>query len=240
MSEKRIIKLSQNPTRFSDIADERDATMFASTQLAPLTQHSHSDYKDETLGIYSGFCETSDMNETALPYAYDELMIIIEGTVEIKNNKTGNIETIMSGESFVIPQGYDCQRRQQGALRQLYVIYKPPETSEKPVTDKVVYIDENSHVPWKETSDGHRKKILYQSNNQCFTAGVWQSNVLLTGLIDFPYHEFIFINKGSLICIDEKDVAHYFKSGDALFIPQGTRCAWQVKDKVSIHFAQIK
>lgn len=237
MSEKSIIKLSRNPTGFGDIPNELDAAMFESTQL---TQHRHSYYDDAALGLQIGVWDSTDTTEIASPYAYDEFMIIIEGTVDIKNNKTGEIETVMAGDSVVIPQQYDCQWHQQGYLRKLYVTYKPEYTPDTPVTENVIYIDEKSDVPWKETSDGHRKKTLYQNNDQRFTAGVWQSNALTTGLINFPYHEFIFIKEGSLICTDKMGIPHYFTSGDALFIPQGTRCAWQVKDKVSIYFTQIK
>lgn len=237
MSEMKIIKLSQNPEGFGKVADELDAAMFE-TSLP--TQHSHNYYEDEALGLYIGVWDTTDMIETAEPYACDKFMVIIEGVVEIKNSKTGKIESIMAGESFVIPQGYDCQWHQQGYLRKFYVIYKPQATAEKPVTENVIYISENSSVPWQKTSDGHRKKILYKNKDQRFTAGVWQSNALTTGFIDFPYNEFIFINKGSLICTDEAGIVNHFKTGDALFIPQGTRCAWKIKDKVSIHFTQVK
>jgi len=237
MSEMKIIKLSQNPEGFGEMADELEECMFES--ILP-KQHTHSYFEDEALGLYIGVWDTTDMVETAAPYACDEFMTIIEGAVEIKNNNTGKIETIMAGESFVIPQGYDCQWHQQGYLRKFYVIYEPQETPDSPVIENVIYISESSCIPWQKTSDGHHKKVLYQNNDQGFTAGVWQSNALTTGLIDFPYHEFIFINSGSLICTDEAGVAHHFKTGDALFIPQGTRCAWQIEDKVSIYFTQIK
>ncbi|NQY89858.1 MAG: DUF861 domain-containing protein [Colwellia sp.] len=237
MSEKNIIKLSQNPKGFGEVADELEESMFES--VLP-KQHTHSYFEDEALGLYIGVWDSTDMTETAAPYACDEFMFIIEGAAKIKNNKTGNIETIMAGESFVISQGYDCQWHQKGYLRKFYVIYQPQEIPEKPVTEHVVYITENSDIPWQETSDGHRKKMLYQNNNQGFTSGVWQSKAFTTGLINFPYHEFIYINNGSLICTDEMGIAHHFNGGDALFIPQGTRCAWQVKDQVSIHFTQIK
>lgn len=234
MSEKRIIKLKESLSGFSGITHGLDGGMLE------LTQACHSAYEDEALGLTIGIFDSANMAEAVSTYACDELMIIIEGEMEIKNNKTGKTETIMAGKSCVIPHSFDCQRYHQEYLRKLYVIYKPQDTQEKPVTENIIYIDENSDIPWKETSDGHRKKILYQSNNQRFTAGVWQSEALATGLINFPYHEFIFIDKGSLICTDEMGVAHNFTRGDALFIPQGTRCSWQVKDKVSIHFSQLK
>lgn len=237
MSDKSIIKLIENPEGFGKVPDELDAALFDST---PPIQHSHTNFADEALGLYIGVCDTTDMIDTATPYPRDEFLFIMEGSVDIKNNETGKIETIKSGESAVIPQGYDCQWHQQGYLRKFYVTYEPQEKPEKPATENVVYISENSDIPWQETSDGHRKKILYKNNDQRFTAGVWQSKALTTGLIDFPYHEFIFINQGSLICTDEGGEEHHFKTGNALFIPQGTRCAWQIKHKVSIHFTQIK
>jgi uncharacterized cupin superfamily protein len=236
MAEKSIIKFNKNSTVFGDVTDKLHATSFESNKP---TQHGHNYYENETLGLYIGVCNSTDNTKTAAPFAHDEFITIVEGELKIKNNKTGKVENVKAGDSCVIPHGYDCEWHQQGVLRKLYVIYKPPEIPEKAVTENVVYIDENSDIPWKETSDGHRKKTLYQNVSQRFTSGVWQSKAFTTGLINFPYHEFIYINKGSLICTDAMGIAHSFTSGDALFIPQGTLCSWEVEDKVSIHFAQI-
>ena len=236
MSEKQIIKLNQNPAGFGDTADELDESMFNS----PLPkQHTHSYYENEALGLYIGVWDTTSMIETAAPYACDEFMFIIEGAVKIKNNKTGVIETIMADESFVIPQGYDCQWHQQDYLRKFYVIYEQP-APKKPVTENVIVINDNSSIPWQTTSDGHKKKVLYQNYNQTFTCGIWQSQAFSTDAITFPYNEFIMINRGSLICTDEQGIEHKINSGEALFIPQGTRCSWKAQEEVSIHFTQIK
>lgn len=239
MSDKKIIKLSQNPTGFGDVADELEEGMFES---AIPTQHTHSYYEDEALGLYIGVWDTTDMIETAGPYACDEFMTIIEGAVEIKNNQTGKLETIIAGESFVIPQSYDCQWQQNGYLRKFYVIYEPPEEaiSESPVCEHVIYIDEKNALPWQETSDGFKKKLQYQSHNQQFTSGVWQGNSFNTELITFPYNEFITLNQGNLICIDEEGIEHKINAGEALFVPKGARCSWQAQGKISIHFVQIK
>jgi uncharacterized cupin superfamily protein len=239
MSEIKIIKLSQNPRGFGKVADELEAEMFESSLP---TQHTHSYYEDEALGLYIGVWDTTDMIETAAPYTCDEFMSIIEGVVEIKNNQTGKVETVMAGESFVIPQGYDCQWQQNGYLRKFYVIYEPPEEGipDQPVCDHVIYIDEKSNLPWQQTSDGHTKKVLHQSHNQKFTCGVWQGKGFNTGVIAFPYNEFITLKQGSLICTDEKGIEHKINAGQALFVPQGARCSWQATEKISIHFVQVK
>ena len=243
MSEKIIIKLSQNPEGFGNVADELEESMFES----PLPkQHTHSYYEDEELGLYIGVWDTTDMLETAAPYACDEFMSIIEGVVEIKNNKTGMIETIMAGESFVIPQGYDCQWHQQGYLRKFYVIFEPQDIPESPVIERVIHFKENntaasmSDIPWQETSDGHRKKVLYQNHNKTFTSGIWQSDGFSTSAINFPYNEFIMLKQGCLICIDEQGIEYKINAGEALFIPQAACCSWHSEEKISIHFAQIR
>lgn len=237
MSELKVIKLTQNPKGFGEVEDELEVDMFES---ALPKQHTHSYYEDEALGLYIGVWDTTDMVETAAPYACDEFMSIIEGAVEIKNNKTGQVETITAGQSFVIPQEYDCQWHQNGYLRKYYVIFEPQEPAKKPVTDQVIYIDEHHEAPWKSTSDGHNKKVLYQNHNQTFTSGVWQSKGFDTELISFPYNEFFSVKQGSLVCTDAEGVKHKINAGEALFIPQGARCSWQAKEKITLHFAQIK
>jgi uncharacterized cupin superfamily protein len=239
MSEIEIVKLTHNPEGFGEVADDLEESMFES---ALPTQHSHSAYENETLGLYIGVWDTTDMIETAAPYACDEFMTIIEGAVEIRNNKTGAVETVIAGESFVIPQGYDCQWHQNGYLRKYYVIYEPPTETipASPVCEKIIYINENASLPWQETSDGYKKKVQYQSHNQQFTSGVWQGKNLNTDMISFPYNEFISLKQGCLICTDAEGIVHKINAGEALFVPKGARCSWQAEGQISIHFVQIK
>lgn len=237
MSEKQIIKLIQNPVGFGDIPDELEQCMFESRLPK---QHSHSYYEDEELGLYIGVWDTTDMIEAAAPYPCDEFMSVIEGAVELKNNKTKKVETVMAGESFVIPQGYDCQWHQNGYLRKFYVIYEPQESAKNPITENVIYFKEQCDVPWQNTSDGHKKKVLYQNHNQTFTTGIWQSSGFNTPAITFPYNEFITLKQGSLICTDDNGIEHKVSAGEALFVPQGACCSWRSQGKITLHFAQIK
>lgn len=194
------------------------------------------------LGLYIGVWDNADMIETSVPNACDEFMTIIEGMVEIKNSQTGKMETVIAGESFVIPQGYDCQWYKHGYLQKFYVIYKPPidPIPASPVCEHIIYIDDKSVLPWQKTSDGFHKKVQYQSHNQKFTAGVWQGENFKTGIINFPYNEFILVKQGYLVCTDDQGKNHIINTGEALFVPQGVCCAWQVQGKVSLHFVQIR
>jgi len=249
MSKNTIVKLSQNLHLNSHLSHE---------------QHPHSYYEDQSLGLYVGVSNTSQIITPAAPHAYHEFINIIEGVAEIKNNKTGTVETVMAGESFVIPKGYDCQWQQSGDLRKFHIIYNPLDENKdedegedkgKPETEtsshqRVIYFDENStnqhsknslnSTPWQATSDGHKKKVLYQNPSKTFTSGVWQSKGFNTDLITFPYNEFFIIKKGNLTCTDDAGIEHKISAGEALFIPKDTRCSWLATEELTLYFAQIK
>lgn len=245
MSKNKIVKLSQNLHLNSYLSHE---------------QHTHSYYKDVSLGLYVGVSNTSQIIKPAAPHAYHEFISIIEGVAEIKNNKIGIVETVMAGESFVIPKGYDCQWQQSGDLRKFHVIYNPldentDEGEGKPEAEisshqSVIYFDENSRnehsknspnsTPWQETSDGHKKKVLYQNPSQTFTSGVWKSKGFNTDLITFPYNEFFIIKQGNLTCTDDAGIEHKISAGEALFIPKDTRCSWLATEELTLYFVQIK
>ena len=229
MQEKKIVHLNHSTLSVDDIIENCDV------KLPRKAGAIHHYYENESFGLYVGMSDTFEMT---FPTDCDAFISVVVGTLKVQNNNS-QIETINAGKSLVIPQGYNCQRYQQESFRQLYVIYKPKVIPKNCVADSIIYIDEKNDNPWQATSDGHRKKLLYQNKDQSFKAGVWQSKALSTGIIAFPYNEFIFINEGELLCTDDIGTEHHYRKGDALFIPQGTHCKWQVKNEVSIHFAQV-
>ncbi|MGB0936893.1 MAG: cupin domain-containing protein [Colwellia sp.] len=241
MLKSKIIQLNANPEGFGEVADELEQSMFASS--LPV-QHSHDDFEDEDLGLYVGVWDTTDMVEAAGPYACHEFMTVIEGSVDIKNNVTGKIETVVAGQSFVIPKDYDCQWQQTGYLRKFYVIYEPED--EQPSTEQpsgIVIISENKAIAWQETSDGHRKKVLFSNESGTFVSGVWNTNGLETGEIQFPYNEFFTIKTGNIVCteiVGDKTIEHEFKCGSSVFIPKDTACSWKISTPTTLHFVQIK
>ena len=84
------------------------------------------------------------------------------------------------------------------------------------------------------------KKVLYQSEDKKFTSGIWQATPFSTKAISFPYHEFILVKKGSLVCIDNHDIEHEVSENQALFIPKGLTCTWCTESSIIIYFVQIK
>jgi len=241
MAKNKIIRLNPVPDGFGTVADKLEADMFASTMP---TQHTHLVYEDDDEGLYVGVWDTTDMTEVAGAYPCNEFMFLLDGEASIKNNRTGMLETVIAGEGFVIPKGYDCQWQQTGYLRKFFIILQHPDEiiPAKSTYDHIVYFNEQvkNTTPITKTSDGHQKQALYQDLQGHFLAGIWTSNAFKTPLMSFPYHEFMVINEGCLICTDEDNVEHIFTVGDAVFMPKNTLCSWQAKDKVSVYYTQIR
>ncbi len=254
MSDKKIIRLSPTPKDFGKIADELEQDMFESSLP---TQHTHSYYEDDELGLYIGVWDTTDMVESAAPYACDEFMVLLEGQATIKNIKTGELETVNAGESFVIPKGYDCQWQQNGYLRKFYVISEHPDEIMPvvPTFEGIINISQAHHNASQKNVDVKvsggsfvmksgkpvkKGQHLYQDHSGNFFSGIWQSQHFETEQQAFPRNEFIYIQSGELVCIDEGNQEHKFSQGDALFIPQGTVCHWRVETSVCTFYAVLQ
>jgi uncharacterized cupin superfamily protein len=258
MSDKTIIRLSPTPKNFGKVADDLTDERFES--LLP-TQHTHRYYEDDQLGLYIGVWDTTDMVENAAPYGCDAFMVVLEGQAGIKNMKTGALENVAAGEAFVIPKGYDCQWQQKGYLRKFYLISKHPDEimPVSPTCEGIINIsavhrsasakntDKNIDVSitgdsfvMKTSKPVNKGQHLYQDPSGRFFSGIWQSQQFETQQQAFPRNEFIYIQSGELVCIDEKNQSHKFSQGDTLFIPRGTICHWRVDDSVCTFYAVLQ
>lgn len=224
---QKIIKILPSPTGFGEQQDELDASFFESK--LPI-QHSHSAYENEELGLYVGVWDTTDMIEAAGAYPCEEFMAVIEGAVEIKNNKTGAIETVLAGESFVIPQGYDCQWHQKGYLRKFYVI---SELSDDSASQKPQGIKKIPRRPL----NGYT--INYTSPKGDFIVGTWQGLGIEVDEAPSLIHKFIYLDSGQLTVTEENGQARIIKAGESLFIPSGTAYKWQTQGKTIQHWVEL-
>ena len=245
MSDKKIIILSPNPIGFGETPDELDIASFTSDLP---TQHTHMYYSDDDLGLYVGVWDTTDMIEAGGPYECDEFMWLLDGFVNIKNNKTGAIDNIKAGEAFVIPKGYDCQWLQEGYLRKFFVISQNP--NEKILLNPAVeaIIKPQADAPM-EVMVGTDPFIIngtkpIQKNHSCyedttgqFFAGTWDSEPFISEIKPFPCNEFVYLLEGAITLIDEDGGEYFVKAGDAFFVPQGTVCAWRVTEYVRKFYA---
>jgi uncharacterized cupin superfamily protein len=248
MTGRKIVRLNAAPTGFGKFADDLSQDMFDSE--IPV-QHSHEYFADDTLGLYVGVWDTTDMIETAGPYPCDEFMWLLEGEAVVKNCKTGAIEKAVAGEPFIIPKGYDCQWHQSGYLRKFFLISENPNepVPDRPAMQGIIIPQEDSPMepllaaePFRVDSAStiQRQHISYQDHSGNFQAGTWESNPFESAINPFPFHQFARVIEGSLTLTDEDGTPHRFEPGDALFVPEGVLCSARATVKVRLFFARVK
>lgn len=247
MSDKTIIRLTATPEGFGETPDELTQDMFASE--IPL-QHSHSDFENDDIGLYVGVWDTETMVEAAGLYGMDEFMWLLEGECQIKNNKTGELETVKAGQPFVIPKGYDCQWHQTGYLRKFFVISEHPEEEIPAAPTYEGVIIPKADAPLSEQTEDQpfavttgaapQHHVAYTDVKGKFTSGTWATEAFESEQRPFPYNEFAYVQDGSITLTDAQGNAHVFNAGDAFFIPEGTECSAAVANSVSVIFTVVK
>ncbi|WP_028763321.1 cupin domain-containing protein [Shewanella colwelliana] len=245
----KITRLSPNPAGFGEVPDEVSAEMFVGDLP---TQHTHSYYENDQLGLYIGTWDSTAVTEAGGPYVCDEFMWVIDGDIEVKNNHTGLVEHIHAGEAFVIPKGYDCQWHQPGYVRKFYVISAHPNEAmpaqavvESIIKPALVVTEKNTG---NDTAllphfclDGGPQKVAqcYRDAQARFFSGTWESEQCESASLTFGANEFLYLQSGVLVLVDDELVEHTFTAGEALFIPQGVTCQWRVTQTVRAFYTII-
>ena len=245
--DKSIIRLNACPEGFGASPDTLEAEDFSSD--IPV-QHTHSNFEDDDIGLYVGLWDTEPMVETGGPYACDEFMWLIEGECQIRNNRTGKVETVKAGTPFIIPKGYDCQWQQTGYLRKYFLISEHPgeEIPAVPAHEGIVIPEVDTvltegaeDAPFAITSGVlPRRNICYTDTKGRFFGGTWTSEAFESERRPFPYYEFAFVHNGSITLTNADGVAQVFNAGDAFFIPKGVMCSATVASSARLYFAAIK
>ncbi len=224
-----IIRLSSTPEGFADSVDELTVDMFES---ALPVQHSHDYFEDNDLGLYIGVWDTTDMVEAAAPYGMDEFMVLIEGAAVIRNNKTNTTETVLAGESFIIPKGYDCQWQQEGYLRKFYVIADNESSSASlsPSSDEIVKFPSSTALG---------NNVYYKSADKQFISGAFNGDIADSPITTSVQHRFIYLKKGDITLIDHNLTEHHFKAGDAFILLSGAQIGWRTNEQITHHYVLL-
>lgn len=244
----KIIRLNSSPKNFGETPDELEPSMFKSK--LPI-QNTHSYYENDELGLYVGLWDTTDMIEKSSAYSCDEFMWLLEGEVEIENNRTGTKQKVKAGEAFIIPKGFDCQWHQSGYLRKFYMISEHPDEDipENPVIESIVKLKENminetlsATVPliFKGDYSKLEYKIAYKNHNGKFYSGSWSGDSFESEFRQFPVNELVYLLEGTLILTDETGRQYQFEKNDIFFVAQGTICKWKSEVAVEVFFAVLE
>ena len=247
MSENRIIKLNANPEGFGQTTDDLDPDMF---EQVPRAQHDHGFYADDSLGLYVGVWDTTDMVEKAGPYANDEFMFLIEGEAGIKNCRTEELEKVSAPDSFLIPRGYDCQWQQRGYLKKYYLMSENPSepAPERPGLEGILVpgpndpmqpLDNEGLFPMNGNAQRQRQHVSYQNHSGKFSCGSWQCSAFRSETGPMPCHLFACVQNGELTLTEESGERTVFSEGEVMFVPQDVVCNIEAGEETRLVFARV-
>jgi uncharacterized cupin superfamily protein len=209
-------------------------------------QRGHYYFQDKKLGLSAGVWSCTAMTMKATPYPCNEFMIVLEGAVTIIDSQ-GRETLTRAGQSFIIPKGMVCAWKQKGYVRKFFVIFED-EAEPSPAEAEVLRVLQPDPKAALAASEGPAPELLLspppvQRDKQYFadptgqwTVGVWDSTAYHRKTITFPRHELMHLLEGAVTLTEESadgaGTAQRFKAGDTFFVPMGTRCDWQSKERV--------
>ena len=88
-------------------------------------QRGHVYFCNATGALTAGVWDCTPMTGKLEPYAVNEFMLILEGSVTIVDAR-GHAQTLHAGEIFVIPKGTPFVWKQTEYMRKYYVIFDDP------------------------------------------------------------------------------------------------------------------
>ncbi len=94
----------------------------------PPVQHVHNYFTDLTGQMIAGVWDCTPMIRKMMVFPRNELMCLLEGSVTIVEGN-GRAETFRAGDSFLVPQGLECEWRSTEYVRKYYCIYEPKKAA---------------------------------------------------------------------------------------------------------------
>ena len=73
---------------------------------------------------------------------------------------------------------------------------------------------------------------FFNTEDESVLVGVWECAPCKEEIDSYPVHEMMTVISGSVTLTDENDRAETFVAGDTFFIAKGTRCTWQITEKL--------
>lgn len=210
----------------------------------PEEQRIHVYFEDPAIGLAVGIWTTTDMQEALGPYPGDEFMVVLEGRVEMLDDKDGAIP-VETGQAFAVRNGAPLSWKQVGFLRKAFlllssegdatpgdgpaVVVAPPEPGAVALADAAEMIG----------GGRQREATLFTNDTGNMEAGVWETTAFETEMSPFSVHEFAHVISGAVTITEDNGASQRFEAGDSLFVPAGTVCSWKAAGPVRKYFAAV-
>lgn len=203
-------------------------------------EHCHNYYTSPSGVLSAGVWECTAHRLKFAPYAVDEFMLILDGSVTIVH-EDGFEDTFRAGDAFVIPKGLPCAWKQTESVRKYYVIFDDPkgEIPEKPVADRAIRLSPHGpdgaglkpiSLPDTSIFEGSPPEqqdfTYFEDKTGQLYAGVWTCSPMRRKHLPFPRIELMCLLEGSMTLSEEDGTAQTFTAPDVLLETRGTVSSW--------------
>lgn len=185
----------------------------------------------EETGYIAGVWDCTAQVDHLAPYGVDEFMYLLDGTV-IMGMPDGSEVTINAGEAFMIPKGLNCQWKQPGYVRKIFMILDEPHNKRdttpaaNPSLDRITV----SSLSAPKVAEGDVSTTRTDFVNATGTMSVSVSDHAATksAARAAPANEVICVIEGAL-SLEHEGQTHKFAKGESVYLPKGCVTGWQTE-----------
>jgi uncharacterized cupin superfamily protein len=171
---------------------------------------------------------------------FDEFVIVCEGRIELHGD-VGDL-VLENGNSVIVKKGCAFRWRVQDSAVLIFMGYRNSSAGDKtivPIRTDVALSPSNPPsaallIGATPTCSSH---VAYQSEDQVFICGVWESTPYQRRAMAYKYYELMYLLEGSVTFEDHAGNRGTFSKGDIFVIEQKAQCAWVSTERVAKVFA---
>ena len=208
----------------------------------PPVHSSHLYVNDEERGIKIGVWECTPHSSKMQPFAVNEFMILLEGSVTVLE-QDGKATTVQAGEAFVVPKGVVCQWRQSEPVRKYFAILgggpgaAPNDgnaVAKASSIPKPVTAIRDADMPFESGS------TVYANANGTYSLALLQASTEMSRPVVSQAYHLLRIEAGSLTLSDNGENEKTFGVGDVVLVNPGKPIVWRASKDLSVLSCSIK
>lgn len=199
------------------------------------TQFGYQFFGTENDSVIAGVWDSTPYEMVRMPYAVDEFMLLLEGSLGIEN-ADGSMQIFNAGDGFVIPKGAVVVWNQSEYLRKYFFISVDAGSAPPVAGLKAMLIDPAVDLPRMPQQDpavfesevpDMGMLVTYKDPKGKFLAGAWDCSPMKRVAGTIERSELMHILEGSGSITNADGVVFEFKAGDTFLVPVGMGYQWQ-------------
>ncbi|WP_135500888.1 cupin domain-containing protein [Roseovarius aestuariivivens] len=191
-------------------------------------QRGHIYHEDQEASYMTGVWDCTAFTEHMGPYAVDEFMYLIEGSLVIAL-PDGTEVRIEQGQAFVVPKGLECQWKQDGYLRKYFMILdgQPPENGVNRSLQRITQPD----LTGVASQDASTAPVATCRTDFINASGNMRVGVRAYSEANFPHlpvveNRLVHVLAGTLE-LTHSGGREFLEPGDTAYIKQGGTVGWR-------------